>query len=60
VTIDYAPARDGEVRRSSLSVARSRSALRWTTAVALEEGLAATLDWFAGRRAASLPAAVGA
>jgi UDP-glucose 4-epimerase len=43
------PARLGEVRHSALDARRAASALGWKPWTTLEEGLAATLRWAAGR-----------
>ncbi|MFP4635550.1 MAG: GDP-mannose 4,6-dehydratase [Nitriliruptoraceae bacterium] len=45
----YAPARAGEVRHSSLDARAAAEHLGWKPWTALEEGLAATLAWAAGR-----------
>ncbi|MFU8840443.1 MAG: NAD-dependent epimerase/dehydratase family protein [Nitriliruptoraceae bacterium] len=44
------PARLGEVRHSALDARRAASLLGWKPWTTLEEGLAATLRWAAGRR----------
>lgn len=44
------PARLGEVRHSSLDARRAATELGWKPWTTLEEGLAATLGWAAGRR----------
>ena len=45
----HAPARVGEQRRSCIDPSAARAALGWRPEVRLEEGLAATLEWFRGR-----------
>ena len=45
----YAPARAGEVRHSSLDARAASRLLGWKPWTTLEEGLAATLAWAAGR-----------
>ena len=45
----YEPARAGEVRHSALDARRAGSDLGWKPWTTLEEGLAATLRWAAGR-----------
>lgn len=47
----YAPARPGEVLRSALDPALAGTELGWKQATTIEEGLAATLDWFRSRPA---------
>ncbi len=42
---EYGPERAGEVRRSALDPAAAAAALGWAPAVALDDGLASTLDW---------------
>jgi UDP-glucose 4-epimerase len=42
----HAPARSGELARSALDPRLAGTELGWKPATALEEGLAATLDWF--------------
>lgn len=49
VSIDYAPARAGELARSALETGKARSVLGWTPQVALDEGLAHTFHFFADR-----------
>ena len=39
----------GELKRSALSSARATTELGWCSTTSLEEGLSATLDWFANR-----------
>jgi UDP-glucose 4-epimerase len=48
-----APERPGELRRNALDPGRAAIHLGWKPWTSLEEGVAATLDWF--RRAASSP-----
>lgn len=48
-TLQHAPARPGEQRRSVVSVAKAGEVLGWTPEVGLEAGLARTFEWFAGR-----------
>ena len=40
----FAPARDGEIARSCLNIARARRVLHWSPAVSIREGLRRTLD----------------
>ncbi len=42
----HAPAKPGEQMRSSVDAARAAKLLGWRPAVALEEGLGRTVDWF--------------
>jgi len=44
-----ADAKEGEVRRSALAIERARRVLGWQPSVALDEGLAATVDFFRAR-----------
>jgi UDP-glucose 4-epimerase len=46
--IDFAPARAGELLRSSLDISKSRRILGWTPRVSFKEGLAAVAAWFKG------------
>jgi len=46
---EHAAAKDGEVRRSVLSCTRAERVLGWNPAVTLEQGLAATVDFFRSR-----------
>ena len=46
---EHAPAKDGEVRRSVLSCARAGQVLGWKPEVSLDDGLAATVDFFRTR-----------
>lgn len=48
-TLQHAPPRPGEQRRSVVSIAKAGQALGWTPEVALETGLASTFAWFATR-----------
>jgi len=48
-TLQHAPARPGEQRRSVVSIAKAGQLLGWTPEVGLEDGLARTFAWFAGR-----------
>lgn len=48
-TINHAAARPGEQVRSSVNNARAREILGWSPAMPLDEGLAATYAYFAGR-----------
>jgi len=45
----YAPARAGEVARSALAVGRAKEQLGWVPFTSLDDGVAATLDWFRSR-----------
>jgi UDP-N-acetylglucosamine 4-epimerase len=45
----YEPFRAGDVRHSLADITRARAAFGYAPAVALEEGLALTVDWFAGQ-----------
>ncbi len=49
--VEHAPARAGELARSALNTAKVRSALGWSPAKAIDDGLAQTFEWFAARRA---------
>jgi UDP-glucose 4-epimerase len=51
VGMEYAPARPGEQQRSVLAVDKARDVLGWSPAVSLQDGLAATMEWFAQTRA---------
>ena len=55
--IEFAPARTGEQRHSSLSIEKARSVLGWAPQVPIERGLEQTFAWFADRHA---PVAQGA
>ncbi|MFN2425294.1 MAG: NAD-dependent epimerase/dehydratase family protein [Candidatus Binatia bacterium] len=46
---EHAPAKDGEVRRSVLAAGRAAEVLGWKPAITLDEGLAATVDFFRSR-----------
>lgn len=46
--IDLAPARAGELQRSSLDISRARSVLGWSPQVSFHEGLRETVEWFRG------------
>lgn len=46
---EHAPAKDGEVRRSVLACERARRVLGWAPSISLDEGLAATVDFFRSR-----------
>ncbi len=46
---EHAPAKDGEVRRSVLSCERARQVLGWAPSISLDDGLAATVDFFRSR-----------
>lgn len=48
----YAPARAGEVQRSSLDAGRAELHIGWKPFTSIEEGLARTLEHFKGQRAA--------
>lgn len=48
-TLQHAPARPGEQRRSVVSIAKAGEVLGWKPEVGLEQGLALTFDWFANR-----------
>lgn len=50
-----APERPGELRRSALDPGRAAIHLGWRPWTSLEEGLAATLEWFRRRGAAEAP-----
>ncbi len=45
----HGPAKEGEVRRSSIDPARAREELGWRPEVDLDSGLAATVDFFRSR-----------
>jgi UDP-glucose 4-epimerase len=46
--IDLAPARAGELQRSSLDISRARAVLGWSPQVSFHEGLRETVEWFRG------------
>jgi UDP-glucose 4-epimerase len=46
---EHAPAKDGEVRRSVLSCELAARVLGWSPSVSLDQGLAATVDFFRSR-----------
>ena len=46
VAVEHRPARRGEVERNVASAGLAASALGWRPATGLEDGLAATVDWF--------------
>jgi len=46
--IDLAPARPGELQRSSLDVSRARGVLGWSPQVSFHDGLRETVEWFRG------------
>jgi UDP-glucose 4-epimerase len=46
--IDYAPARAGELLKSSLDISRARTVLGWSPQVSFSDGLRAVADWFKG------------
>lgn len=48
-TLQHAPARAGEQRRSVVSIAKAGAVLGWQPRVGLEDGLAKTFEWFAAR-----------
>jgi len=50
VGMEYAPARPGELQCSVLAVEKARDVLGWRPTVSLEDGLAATMQWFARAR----------
>ena len=43
---EHGPARPGDLRASALDSSRIEAALGWKPKVALEEGIAQTVDWF--------------
>ena len=46
----YAPARTGELRRSALDPGRAAIHLGWKPYTTVDEGIAATLEWFQSTR----------
>jgi UDP-glucose 4-epimerase len=58
IPVEHAPERKGEQRVSYLDVRRAHEHLDWSPSVTIEDGLAATLAWFAERKKATV--AVGA
>jgi UDP-glucose 4-epimerase len=46
----YAPARAGELARSALAVDRAKQELGWVPFTSIDDGVAATLDWFRDRK----------
>jgi UDP-glucose 4-epimerase len=48
-TLQHAPARPGEQRRSVVSIAKAEAVLGWQPQMGLEDGLAKTFEWFAAR-----------
>ncbi|HEY9228481.1 MAG TPA: hypothetical protein VIP11_17640, partial [Gemmatimonadaceae bacterium] len=54
-TIEYAPARPGELQDSCLSVDKARTVLGWTPQMSLTQGLADTYRW-SSSLAATAPA----
>lgn len=55
--IERAPARAGELQRSSVSIEKARNVLGWTPQVTLRDGLRETFEFFAARRGAATAAA---
>jgi UDP-glucose 4-epimerase len=55
--VDYQPARQGEIIRTYCDISLARSRLGFDPRVPLEQGLAATWEWFLSRSAASQPEA---
>ncbi|HEY2774419.1 MAG TPA: NAD-dependent epimerase/dehydratase family protein [Candidatus Binatia bacterium] len=49
VAPEHAPAKEGEVRRSVLSFDKARREIGWSPQVRLDDGLAATVDFFRSR-----------
>jgi UDP-glucose 4-epimerase len=45
-TLEFAPARPGELFRSALNVSKAKSVLGWTPQHAFEDGLRELVDWF--------------
>jgi UDP-glucose 4-epimerase len=50
LAMEYAPARAGEQLHSVLAIDKARDVLGWAPSVALPDGLAATMQWFAQAR----------
>lgn len=48
--VEHAPARDGDIARSSLDPTKAHDVFGWKAGVALETGLAMTAQWFARSR----------
>ena len=46
--IDLAPARPGELMKSSLDITRARRVLAWSPQVSFHDGLRETVEWFRG------------
>jgi UDP-glucose 4-epimerase len=55
--VDYHPARQGEITRTYCDISLARSRLGFDPRMPLEQGLAATWEWFLSRNAASRPEA---
>jgi UDP-glucose 4-epimerase len=55
IPLEFAPRRAGEQQHSFVDVAKAGRQLGWTPRTSLDDGLARTYEWFAGRR----PAAAG-
>jgi UDP-glucose 4-epimerase len=53
VALDFAPHRPGEQQESFVEVAKAARELNWRPRVSLEDGLARSYAWFAGRQAVS-------
>jgi len=47
---NYAPARAGELERSALDIRRAADRLGWRPFTSLDDGVAATIEWFRSRR----------
>jgi UDP-glucose 4-epimerase len=45
-TLEFAPARPGELFRSALDVSKAKTVLGWTPQYAFEDGLRELVDWF--------------
>jgi UDP-glucose 4-epimerase len=50
VAVQHAPARPGEQMRSAVQIAKAQRMLGWSPSMPLEQGLAATYEWFATQR----------